>query len=343
MEQAVLVTGGTGYIGAWVVKMLLERGYTVRLAVREAQRSEKYRHLAQVAEAGHGKLEVWEADLLHPGSYDAAAEGCEAVLHIASPFKLKVRDAEQELIQPALQGTENVLRAAGRSSTVRKVVLTSSVAAVHGDVVDMTERGVPALSEAHFNESSSPTHQPYSYSKVAAEKLAWKIAGSQRQWRLVVLNPGFVVGPAWGPPTHSGSFELVGDLLSGKYWLGVPEIRFGFVDVRDVAAAHIAALEKAEARGRYLLVDRVMTLYQLSEMIRSLFGNRFRLPMWEIPKWAAYLMGWAFGLSPKFIRRNVGWPLQYVTERSRRELGITYTPIEQSVRAMVLQMAAHRR
>jgi nucleoside-diphosphate-sugar epimerase len=116
-------------------------------------------------------------------------------------------------------GTRNVLNAATKSGTVKKVVLTSSVAAVHGDNIDMQEQKLTEFTEEHFNTSSSATHQPYSYSKVIAEKEAWKLAEAQNRWKLVVINPSFVLGPSLTGSSDSESISFMKDILKGKILL----------------------------------------------------------------------------------------------------------------------------
>ena len=120
MKQTILVTGGTGYIGSWVIKGLLENGHTIRLSVRDKRSTAKYQFLADMAEKSDGNLEIWEADLLKPGSFDQAAQGCDSIAHMASPFRLKIKDPQKDLVDPALNGTINVLEAANNSGTVRK-------------------------------------------------------------------------------------------------------------------------------------------------------------------------------------------------------------------------------
>lgn len=142
MNMKILVTGGTGYIGPWVVQYLLEKEYTVRLTMRDKTRKDKIRHLLEIADKSPGTLELWEADLINNCSFDEAVKGCEVVIHIASPFKLKFKDPKKEFIDPALNGTKNVLSAATKSSTVKKVILTSSLAAVYGDNIDMKKTGI---------------------------------------------------------------------------------------------------------------------------------------------------------------------------------------------------------
>ncbi len=333
-----MVTGGTGYVGSWIVKKLLEAGYTVRMTVREKSRTSKYAALQEIADKSTGSLELWEADLLVPGSFDAAAKGSDAIMHVASPFMIKVSDPQKELVDPALEGTRNVLSAASKSGTVRKVVLTSSVAAVHGDNADMAEQGLISFNEESFNTTSSLHHSPYSYSKVLAEKEAWAIADSQNSWKLVVMNPSLVLGPPLMADSASGSFTIMLDILGGKYKFGAPDIRFGYVDVRDVADAHLIALEQDTAFGRYILAERTGGIIEITDMIRAAFGDKYKTPKGLVPKWSMYLVAPFVGLKWSFIRRSVGHSLELDTEKSRNQLGLRYTPLEVTVNDMVAAM-----
>ena len=335
----ILVTGGTGYIGAWVVKMLLERGYFVRLAVRNAADESRYALLRQIEKDSAGTLEIWQSDLLIDGSFDNAAQGCSAVLHLASPFKMMVNDPQKDLLDPALRGTLNVLSAATKSGTVKKVVLTSSVAAVHGDNADMATLGLTRFSEKQFNFSSSLTHQPYSYSKVMAEKAAWEAASAQSQWELVVINPSLVLGPMLMPGSESESLQIMRDIIKGKYRLGVPDLSLGFVDVRDVAKAHILALENPQANGRNIVCGKTGTLKDLCDIIRARYGKRFPLPLLPAPKALIWLIAPLFGLTRKFISRNIGYRIDFNTEKSAQSLGMTYIPLEETVEAMIHTLA----
>lgn len=338
MEKTILVTGGTGYLGSWVVKKLLSKGYNVRVPVRNIQSKEKYSHLIDIAGEQSNKLSFFQADLLKPGSFDLAAEGADAIIHMASPFTLRFKDAETDLILPAVNGTRNVLSAATKSSTVKKIVLTSSVAAVHGDNIDLKNLGVDEFTEEHFNFSSSAKHQPYSYSKVMAEKEAWSICKEQSKWKMVVINPSLVMGPTLTRFSNSESIKIMDDLIKGKFRMGAPDLQFGFVDVRDVADAHILALENDGAQGRHILVSQVANFIELANSIEKSFPNKYKLPHRISPKLLMYLVSWMFGLSPKFITRNVGHPLRFNNKKSISELGLSYTPFDITIRDMVNQM-----
>ena len=338
MSQTILVTGATGYVGSWVTKYLLEKGFRVRITVRDKSNSGKYKFLQIIAADSQGELEVYEADLLKPGSYNEVAKGCEAIIHIASPFSLRFKDPIKELIEPAVQGTENVLAAATASATVKQVVLTSSVVAVHGDNIDMQEKGLREFTEDDFNDTSTATHQPYPYSKVKAELAAWDIAKQQDQWKLVVLNPAFVMGPPLTADTNSESIQFMKDMLGGKFFTGAPYLEFGFVEVRDVARAHILALEKEAANGRHILAERVLDFMGFAKTIKSLYPGKYRLPLMKTPKFMLYLVGWAFGLTPKFISRNIGYHIKLNNSKSIKDLGLVYSPFETTVKDMVERM-----
>ena len=333
-----MVTGGTGYVGSWVVKRLLEKGYDVRLTVRNKNKTEKFQHLEAIAAETPGTMSIWEGDLLQEGSYDEAAAGCELVVHMASPFFLSFEDAQRDLVDPAVKGTQNVLNAATKSGTVRKVVLTSSVAAIHGDNVDMKEKGVEQFDESFFNTSSSVDHQPYSYSKVAAEKAAWELHEAQDQWKLVVINPSFVMGPSLTDSSSSESLTFMTDMLKGKFFMGAPHLKFGFVDVRDVAEAHLLAIENDDAEGRHLLAESTLSVMELSKIIKEEFGGKYKLPIMESPKFMLYLVGGMFGLTSKFVSRNVGHDLKLDSSKSKEKLGLRYRSMNETVRDMVTQM-----
>jgi len=337
MKNPILVTGGTGYIGSYVVKDLLEKGNTVRLTVRDKSKKEKYQFLKNIAKKSNGTLEIWEADLLKEGSYDEAVEGCDSIAHMASPFILNIKDAQLDLVDPAVKGTINVLEAANKSSTVKKVVLTSSTVAIYGDGIDMRNQHLSSFTEEQFNTSSTIDHQPYPFSKVQAEKKAWEIANNQSSWELVVLNPSFVMGPSLATGSQSESLKFMADMLSGKLKLGAAELYFGYVDVRDVAKAHVFCLEN-KAEGRHILVERVTDILSFADIIRAHYGKKYKLPKSNNPKWLVSLIGSLFGLSREYVKNNVGIPIQMDASKSRDKLGLNYIPLEQTVKDMVEQM-----
>jgi nucleoside-diphosphate-sugar epimerase len=331
--QPVLVTGGSGYLASWIIKMLLDEGLDVRTTVRDPDNTTKVDHLHALREASRGNLEIYGADLLEAGGFDESMRECELVIHTASPFFVTgINDPETELVQPALEGTRNVLAAAGTHPAVKRVVLTSSVAAIYGDNADIAAVKGGVFTEEHWNETSSAAHQPYAYSKTVAEKEAWAIARALDRWDLVVINPGWILGPSLSKRTDSMSIKTMIEFGSGVYKSGVPRLWNGVVDVRDVAAAHVKAGFTPEASGRHILVSTELTLLQIADILRQQFGDRYPFPRREAPKFLFWAIAPMYDRTRRYVSRNVGIPIKFDTSRSRTELGIAYRPVDQTIR-----------
>lgn len=337
----VLVTGATGYVAGWIVRGLLEAGQVVHAAVREPGDPARTAALRELADRLPGSLRFFKSDLLEDGSYGEAMEGCGVVFHTASPFLLRFTDPQRELIEPALQGTRNVLASVERTPSVQRVVVTSSCAAVYGDNADVSRTRTGAFTEEDWNETSSLQHKPYSYSKVLAEKAAWESAGRQDRWSLVTINPSLVLGPGIQAVTTSGSFSLIRSLADGSLRRGVPDYGFGAVDVREVAEAHLrAGLDPTVASGRYILSGHDTSLPELAGILRSVAGPGYRIPSRTIPKALAWLFGPLVdkSVTRRLIARNVGIRAPFDHRKSVRELGITYRPLADSLVEMFQQM-----
>ncbi len=328
----VLVTGANGYVASWLVKRLLERGFDVHGTVRDPLNPTKTEHLEGIAEGCPGSLSLFRADLLDPDGFDRAMTGCELVFHTASP--LIVRDVEEplrELIEPATAGTSNVLRAANRTPSVRRVVLTSSIVAVYGDAADLETLGVDAFDESHWNATSNENHQPYSYSKTLAERLAWKIAAEQERWDLVVVNPGLVLGPGLSRHTKAEGVLVMRDFGNGYYRFGAPKLEFAIVDVRDVAEGHIRAGLQPDAHGRHILVSESLSLIEIAEILRSRFGDGFPFPLRTVSNTAALMLASRRAIPQAVARRNLGYPLRFDSRHAEEALGITFRPASESI------------
>ncbi|MFR9757586.1 NAD-dependent epimerase/dehydratase family protein [Streptomyces sp. TR06-5] len=334
----VLVTGATGYVAGWLVKGLLDAGVTVHAAVRDSRNTAKIQHLVELAEKAPGEIRFFSADLLKDGSYAEAMDGCRIVFHTASPFTTQVDDPQRELVDPAVQGTRTVLESANATPSVQRVVLTSSCAAIYTDAVDCADAPGGRLTEDVWNSTASLEYQPYSYSKVLAEKAAWDLAGAQDRWRLVVVNPSLVIGPSVNAKPTSESFSIVRQLGDGTLRLGAPRAGLGVVDVRDVARAHIAAAYSPDARGRHILSGHDTDLLALGRTLLPRFGDRFPLPRRALPKPLVWLAAPAAGLTRRFVSRNVGVEWHADNTKSRRELGMVYRPLEESMEEMFEQL-----
>lgn len=332
--KPIMVTGASGYIASWIIKLLLEQGCTVHGTVRNPDNEKSVGPLKKIsAEYPQGSLKLFKADLLDEGSFDAAMAGCEVVLHTASPFVLRgFKDANEALIRPAVEGTRNVLESVNRTESVKRVVLTSSVAAIYGDNADMKQNSRGIFTEEDWNFSSSEHHQPYSYSKLMAEKEAWKIYEGQSRWHLVTINPSMVAGPALTNATQSSSIDTLRSLGTGKLWPGVPSLRLAWVDVRDVARAHIEAAFRPDAEGRHIISNGEPSLLEVAEILKGHFGKKYRFPIFELPKKMVKWFGKIIDptATSKFVQQNVGHPLRFDNSRSKERLEIQYHPLEQT-------------
>lgn len=338
--KPVLVTGATGYVAGWIVKRLLDDGITVHAAVRNPGDTDKLQFLDALAERSPGTIEYFKTDLMQRGSYAEAMDGCELVFHTASPFTLTVRDPQKDLIEPAQLGTRNVLETANETESVKRVVVTSSCAAIYGDNADIDNVDGEMFTEDVWNTSSSLDHQPYSYSKTLAEREAWKIARTQDRWDLVVINPSLVLGPGINPFATSESFTLLKQFGNGGMKSGVPAFYIGAVDVREVADAHIKAGFTPSASGRYITSGHDTSFAKFGEILRDHFGDQYPFPSRTMPKWLVWLMGPMVdkSLSRKMVTLNVGRPWRADNSKSIRELGITYRPLETSLSEMFQQL-----
>ena len=338
-----VVTGASGYLASWVVWELLSRGANVRGTVRDPGNTEKCQHLHAMAEELPGTLELWKADLLAPGSFDDAAMGAGVVIHTASPFVIgEPKDPYRELINPAVEGTRNVLTSVDKADSVGKVVLTSSVAAIYGDAKDLEAVPGGAFTEEVWNTTSSADHAAYSYSKTLAEKAAWEMNEAQSRWQLAVINPGFILGPSKTARTDSESIKMITDMLKGRLKMGAPALYSGVVDVRDVARAHVEAAIRSDAEGRHILVNRTLTFLDMGKILRARIGGKYPFPKSTIPTFVLYLIGPFEGLTWEFIRKNIGYPTRFDNTRSRERLGIDYRPVEDTLAEHAEQLiAAH--
>lgn len=335
-SHPVLVTGATGFVAGWLVKGLLSEGFTVHAAVRDPDNTEKVAHLTALP----GQLKLFKADLLEPGSYAQAMAGCQVVFHTASPFTLRIKDAQRDLVDPAVNGTRNVLEQANATDSVKRVVLTSSCAAIVGDAADLADYPGGVMTEAQWNTTSSLTHQPYSFSKTQAEGEAWKIAGAQDRWDLVVINPSLVVGPGVSAHQTSESFNLMRQMGDGSFKSGLPPYQIGMVDVRDVAQAHLLAGFVPQAEGRHIVSEGSYSMLDAAEMLRPEFGETLPLPTKELPKWMLWLVGPFIdrSLTRKFIARSFGHPWRDDNSKSRQALGVQYHSVPEALNAMMRQM-----
>lgn len=340
--KPVLVTGGSGYLASWIIKMLLEDGINVHATVRDPTSVQKVEHIQALESESGGQLKLFKSDLLDKGSFDEPIQDCELVIHTASPFFITgIKNPEEELIRPAKEGTKNVLESANRNPSVKRIVLTSSVVAIYGDNADIELVEGNVFTEKEWNVTSSADHQPYSYSKTIAEKEAWAIAEKQDQWDLLTINPGWILGPSLSKRTDSMSISTMIEFGNGTYKSGVPRLWNGIVDVRDVAAAHIRAGFTSDASGRHIIVSQEATLLEIANILRKNFGDGYPFPRREAPKILFWLIAPMYDRTRKYVTKNVGIRIKFDNAYSKTDLGMSYRPIEQTIRDHFQQILDH--
>lgn len=339
-DAKVLVTGATGYVAGWLIKRLLDEGVSVHAAVRDPSDKEKLRYLDKLAADSPGHIRYFKTDLLQKGSYKEAMDGCQIVFHTASPFIMTVKNPQKDLIEPALHGTQNVLEQANATDSVARVVLTSSCAAIYGDSADLDATKEGIFTEEDWNHSSSLTHLPYSYSKVLAEKEAWKIYQNQDRWQLVAVNPGLVLGPGINPYASSESFRLIKQLGDGQMKQGVPNLALGVVDVRDLAEAHVRAAYQTHAKGRYIICGHNTSFLDMAATLIEHYGAQYPIPKKTLPKWLVWSVGPLMNkaMTRKWVVRNVNYPWKADNSKGIKELGMHYRPLPESMNDMFQQL-----
>eukprot|EP00831_Metopus_contortus_P082961 TRINITY_DN908_c0_g1_i1.p1 TRINITY_DN908_c0_g1~~TRINITY_DN908_c0_g1_i1.p1 ORF type:complete len:392 (-),score=78.53 TRINITY_DN908_c0_g1_i1:124-1299(-) len=313
----ILVTGISGFLGSQIAFQLLNKGIKVRGTVRDKKNVEK---MQVIKELPHPELlEICEADLVVPHSFDEAAMGCDGIIHPASPFPLMMPEDESLLIKPAVEGTLQILNAAAKSGTVRSVVITSSAVAMVSYVKEQTK----VLTEEDWAEDEH--NGTYSKSKVLAEKAAWdfyKDMGAEKKFRLAVINPAFILGPSLIKTDFTSSLGIK-MLLKGEM-KKLPRLFFAVVDVRDAAAAHIEALLNPASDGqRYICFSgEYLWMEEMAKILREEYGSSICNEVFESCPVS----------DPKHIW-TIRWGKSFALDNSKikKELGITFRPAKESV------------
>lgn len=278
MTGTALVTGGSGYIAGFLIRQLIDNGWTVHTTVRSLKREPEVRGWLNV---DNERLKFFAADLEHDAGWAESIAGCSHVAHVASPFPLEVPKHADELIVPAREGALRALRFA-RAAGVRRFVLTSSMAAIaygHDD-------GGSIYSEADWTNLDNPGVMPYPRSKTVAERAArdW-VAAEGGDMEFASVNPAAVFGPLLSDDL-STSIELVKQLLDGKVPM-CPDIGFGIIDVRDVADLHYRALTAEGVKDeRYVCSGPFLKMIDVATILRANLGEQARkVPRRKMPNW----------------------------------------------------------
>ncbi|KAL5772606.1 hypothetical protein ACOSQ2_012530 [Xanthoceras sorbifolium] len=288
-NSTACVVGGTGFLASSLIKLLLQMGYAVNSTVRDPDNKRKISHLIELQELG--ELKIFRADLTDEGSFDAPVEGCDIVFHVATPVNYASKDPENDLIKPAIKGVSNVLKACIKAKSVKRVVYTSSAAALVINALDgsglfMDEKN---WTDVDFLTSEKPPNWGYSVSKTLAEKEAWKFA-QENNIDLITVIPTLMVGPpitADIPSSIGLSMSLItGNEICLNALKGMQKLSgsIAIVHVEDVCRAHIFLAEKKSASGRYICSAVNTTVPELAKFLSKRYPQyKFQTDFGDLP------------------------------------------------------------
>ncbi|MGH6910494.1 MAG: NAD-dependent epimerase/dehydratase family protein, partial [Phenylobacterium sp.] len=325
-QGTVLVTGGSGFIGGWCVIGLLQQGYVVRTTVRDLSREAGVRQaLGTVVDPGN-RLSFHAANLTDDVGWDAAVEGCDYVLHVASPLGVAKPKDPDELIVPAREGAKRAVAAAIKAG-VRRVVLTSSVSATSPTVGS----GDSISDETVWTDLSDRRVSAYARSKTLAERAAWDlIASAGGKTTLATVNPALVLAPVLSAD-FSESVQVVERLLSGRV-PGLPRLGFNVVDARDVADLHIRAMTDPKAAGeRFVAAGHFAWMGDLAALLRAELGEgAAKVPTRKVPDFVIRLAGF-FDKDLGSVTPALGHKHDYSSAKAQALLGWQPRPLKDTV------------
>lgn len=323
MVEAVLVTGGTGFVGGWCVRELLERGYAVRTTLRSLAKEQALRAALGAEGSAGERLTVFAADLTSDEGWSAAMAGCDYVLHVASPLGGGV--SEDDLIGPARDGTLRVLRAA-IAAGVKRVVMTSAAATARPP----RDSG-KSSDESVWADPDDPQFDGYRRSKILAERAAWDLmAGEAGVTTLTAVLPSAVFGPVLSRE-NLGSVRIIQGIMQGRP-ARLPRLGFWIVDVRDLADLHIRAMTSPAAAGqRFIAAGEFMWMEDIAKTLRTVLGAAAaKVPTRRMPDFAFRLAA-RFTPTLRFFTPELGRKMDLRSDKARRVLGFSPRPAASTV------------
>ena len=329
-SKPILVTGASGFVALHTIIQLLQQGYNVRATLRTLSREAEVREAISKHVEIKDSLEIVRADLMHDSGWDKIVQGCESVLHVASPFPLLEPKHEDELIVPAVQGTQRVLRAA-HDANIKRVVIVSSVAAVSSG-----HNG----ENRTFDESDWSVIEnnigAYAKSKTLAERAAWDFingAENTNKMEMVSINPPLILGPLPNKDLAT-SAVMISTLMLGQV-PGVARIKVGIVDVRDVASALVLAMTTPEAAGnRFICPTATVWLKEIADTLHKKYAARgYKIHTAQFPVFLVRILA-LFDKKIALVAPNLNWDFEFSDEKIRRTLKWSLRSAEESILSM---------
>lgn len=315
----VFVTGASGFIAKHILRELLAQGYQVRASVRSDKRKEELQALFPDA-----TLEFATLDLTKDAGWQDALQGCDVLIHTASPFPLTEPKDPQDLIRPAVDGTLRAMRAA-KEAGIKRVILTSSCAAIYKQA---DKPKMQPSDETYWTTPDHPSVGAYEASKTLAEKAAWDFVKGNPDIALTTINPGAVFGPPMDA-RYGSSLELVEQLMTGKVPMA-PPIDMVAVDVRDVARMHVAAIDLEAAKGeRFAAASGTHRFLAFGQMMKA-WDSALKTPGREAPVWLLRIMA-LFSKDVKGVLANVGRTLAVSGAKAESTFGFTFIPVKDAI------------
>jgi nucleoside-diphosphate-sugar epimerase len=302
-KGTVCVTGGTGYIGSWLIMRLLDQGYKVRTTVRSDPEHKKDIGFLTSLPGASEKLQIFNADLSDPESFNAPLEGCIGVFHVATPVDFEDKEPEEIVTKRSIIGALGILKACLNSKTVKRVVYTSSASAVSFNGKDVDEMDESFWSDVDFIKALKPFGGSYMISKTLTERAVLEF-GEKHGLDVVTIIPTFVVGP-FICPKFPGSVRIILSMVFGDKDRYSDLLNTSMVHVDDLARANIFLLECPTARGRYICSSEVITLQRMSEFLSA------RYPEFQIP-------------TPDYLKEIRGYKIAGLSSKKLLDSGFKY-------------------
>ncbi len=327
-QRMVLVTGGSGFVGGWMIAELLQRGFRVRTTLRNLNRAEEVRAAVNEQVSSGNRLSFVAADLRRDEGWRQAVEGCHFVAHVATPMgqgDIKGKD----LLAPAREGTMRVLRAARQAGVERVVITSSTAAAQRSRISSATEE--PISDETVWTDVNAKGVNDYTRAKTLAEGAAWEFMKEQAGgMTLATVLPGMVLGPVLSKGA-SGSVEVVSRMLTGKLPL-IPRIGFSMVDVRDLVALHAEAMLTPAAAGqRFVAANDFLWMADMARILREQLGARAaKVPTRLLPD-VVLRVAALFNAEARFMAPMLRQRREFAATKARTLLGWFPRPGRESV------------